>query len=257
MSYKINFSRNLARIDSSDVFDSNPITVPFYEVDYVCKNPSLHEEDAEAKFQVIKGILKYLIEIAKPKTIADVGCGSCLVITKLLDYLHTEVDPEISGVGIDVSARILLHSEKHPSLVKLRADGSDIPLERKSISLTFCIDILEHVGDPKLLLAEVARISHFVILKVPLELSLYTTLKGGGSRLDKLSRQYGHMHHFDRQSLLRLITPYFEIIHEGYDVIPNRIPMLDLFQRLLISFKLKRLFRLVFGGFIILLVKSR
>ncbi len=251
------FTRDVIQTESSDIYDSKPPSDPFYELHYLKINPMLHEEDAEAKFQAIKKILKILLPIKKLKTIADIGCGSCAVLTKILDYLHKEVDEKISAVGIDISSQILLRCNKHRNLIKLRANCEYIPLENKSISLSLCIDIVEHSNDPSSLLKEVSRISEFAIFKIPLELCLYTKMKGNKRRLAKMKEQFGHIQHFSRGKILQLIQSHFDVIYEGYEKIPNRFFLLDKFQELLIKLGLKQLFAFLFGGFVILLTKSK
>jgi ubiquinone/menaquinone biosynthesis C-methylase UbiE len=142
-------------------------------------------------------------------------------------------------------------------MIKLRSNCEDIPIEDKSISLCMCIDIIEHVIKPNLVLSEVARISNFAIFKIPLELSLFTFFAGNRQRLKKLKSKYGHIHHFNRRSLLRLIEENFEVLHEGYEKIPNRWYVLDKLQDVLIALGLKGLFAFIFGGFIILVVRSK
>jgi len=116
---------------------------------------------------------------------------------------------------------------------------------------------VEHIEKSNPLLQEVARISEFAIFKVPLELSLYTTFKGGAARLARLKQQYGHIIHFNRVNLLQLLRPHFDVLLESYEIIPNRNFVVEKVQKVPLYFRLHRAFAFLFGGFIVLLAKSR
>ncbi|MFH1287978.1 MAG: class I SAM-dependent methyltransferase, partial [bacterium] len=232
--------------------------IVFYEKDYLKLNPTLHEEDIETKFKsIVKALNVLRLKCRNIEIIADIGCGSCKLLIKILDYMHKNMDSKICALGIDVSFQILSIGEKHPNLIKLRTDAEKIPLENNSISLSLCIDIIEHINHPDLFLKEIARISQFAIFKIPLELCFYTTIKGGKQRLTKLKNQYGHIHHFNRNSIMQLVNEHFYIIYEDYEKIPNRAFFFDKMQEILLVSNLHHMFAFMFGGFIILLAKSR
>jgi SAM-dependent methyltransferase len=244
-------------IDALALYDGEPDKIHYYEEEYLKINPTLHEEDAESKFLAIRKCLEKVSVASEIKAIADIGCGSCIALIKTLDYLHQRVDPDIYAVGVDVSLQILLKSKRHPHLIKLRANCEDIPIESDSMSLCICMDIVEHVNNPELLLQEVARLSKYAIFKIPVELCLYTTLRGRKRRLRKLEKTYGHIHHFNRNTVVELLKGNFEIKYEAYEKIPNRSFLIDALQEFLLRLKLYKVYAIVFGGFIILVAKSR
>lgn len=244
-------------IDELGLYDGEPDKIHYYEEEYLKINPTLHEEDAESKFQAIRKCLEKVLLLSEIKSVADIGCGSCIALIKTLEYLHQRINVTIYAVGVDVSLQILLKGRQHPNLIKLRANCEDIPIESDSVSLCICMDIVEHVGNPELLLQEVERLSKFAIFKIPIELCLYTTLRGGERRLKKLERTYGHIHHFRRHTIVELLKRNFEIIYEAYEKIPNRSFLVDALQEFLLRLKLYRIYAAVFGGFIVLVVRSR
>ena len=257
MSYKIQFKKLVNYNHQAGFYDNEPQHSAFYEKDYLLINPTLHKQDAEAKFQIIKECISIISPSNKIQTIADFGCGFCAVLIKILDYLHKKIDNNISAVGIDISSNILVNGGKQPYLIKLRSNCENNPLSDCSISLSFCIDLIEHVKNPNSLLREISRISKFAIFKIPIELSLFTVLKGGKKRLYKLERKYGHIHHFNRKSIIHNIENYFDIIYETYSKIPNRMFLIDKLQDIIIKLKLYKLYSISFGGFIILATKSK
>lgn len=256
MTNRIEFKNDISFLPDLDIYTSDDKGADFYENEYLSINPNMHEDDSDAKYQIIKKSLKYIISENQVETIADIGCGSCLVLNKILTFLKREED-KISAVGIDISKTILLNSIKSPNIVKLRANCENIPIENKSITISFCIDILEHVNNPNLALKEVSRLSKFVIFKIPLELSFYTLLKGWRRRLNKLEKKFGHIHHFNRRDVFKLIQPYFDVKKIFYQKIPNRTLLFDFIQNFLLKKKLYFLFSCLWGGFIIIVCESK
>lgn len=257
MSYKIKFKRPIFYNNEARFYDNEPQHSAFYEKDYLLINPTLHKQDSDAKIQLIKECISLITPSITIQTIADFGCGSCVVLTNILDYLHKKIDSNISAVGIDISSNILVNGEKHSYMTKLRSNCENNPLSDNSISLSFCIDLIEHIQNPNLLLREISRISEFAIFKIPIELSFYTMMKGGKKRLYKLERKYGHIHHFNRKAIIHIIEDYFDITYETYSKIPNRMILIDKLQDILIKLKLFKLYSVCFGGFIILATKSK
>lgn len=258
MTSKIKLNETIVYLSDLDIYTSTCENIEFYENDYLNMNPDMHKDDSESKFHTIKEVLKYIILDTQVESIADIGCGSCVVLKKLLDYIKQENNNNnIYAVGIDVSKTILLNGIKSHNIIKLRANCEDIPLESKSITISFCIDILEHVNNPILALKEVSRLSKFVIFKIPLELSLYTILKGWNYRLKKMEREFGHIHHFNRRDVFKLIQPFFYVKNIFYQKIPNRNVLFDYFQNFLLKYKLYSLFSCIWGGFIIIVGESK
>lgn len=247
-------SRDTDVLDAAHRVPSDPA---FYETRYLELNPTLHEEDVEDKFQALRIVLQLVIPKLYIRLVGDIGCGSCSVLVKALDYLCQTAHKNIRGLGIDISSRILSLAKQHPNVSKVTANCEEIPLKNRSVSLGICFDVVEHVRDPRSLVREVARISRFAVFRIPLELSLYTRLNGNKGRLTKLRRQYGHIHHFSRSSAVRLIRAEFDVLFEDYAKIPNRCLLFDKLQDMLIRADLNQLFASLFGGFVILLVSSK
>jgi hypothetical protein len=68
------------------------------------------------------------------------------------------------------------------------------------------------------------------MFKIPIEQSIYTILAGNKKRLEKLEKKFGHIHHFSRKAIIRLIEEEFEILYENYEIIPNRGLFLESIQ---------------------------
>lgn len=189
----------------------------------------------------------------RPTTVLDVGSGSGKVLQKTLDYLEND-GTRVSGIALDLSSAILRGAVVDQRITKLRASCQDIPVPSQSVDLAICMDIIEHVTEPAAAVREIARTSRTALFKIPLERSLYTVLGGNQRRLRSLHEKYGHVHHFNRQTALQILTKDFDLFYESYEPIPNRTPVTAALQRLLINNH--RVFAIIFGGFIIVAGRS-
>ena len=152
---------------------------------------------------------------------------------------------------------ILSEGVPHPCLVRLRASADHLPLDDCVVSLALCMDIVEHVPDPAVLLREVRRVAPRVVLKIPLERSWYTTLRGGRWRLAALRERFGHLHHFRVDDVRRLLLlTGLRVRYERFLIIPRRSFPLDALQRLLLRCGWTGLFARLFGGFVIIGAES-
>lgn len=254
--YLPSWSRPVGFDRALGIYDDHPTENSYYEQDYVEMNPSLHEEDAPAKLAAVASCLGQAVPLNEIDTIADFGAGRCIVTARSIDLARSATSHEVHGIAIDVSRRILGRSIDHPNLIKLRATCEDVPLETGSISLALCMDIVEHVSNPELLVREVARVSRYCVFKIPIERCLYTQLRGGRRRLARLRTKLGHVHHFSRRGARDLVASELTILNEAFQPIPRRGPVLDYVQRVLLDLGLRRTFAATFGGFIVLMARS-
>jgi SAM-dependent methyltransferase len=78
----------------------------------------------------------------------DVGCGDGLLARALLDQR-----PDVTVRGIDVLVRKQTHVPVEPF------NGSEIPAATGSYDIVMFVDVLHHVADPVILLAEAVRVA--------------------------------------------------------------------------------------------------
>jgi SAM-dependent methyltransferase len=190
-------------------------------------------------------------------SIADLGCGSGLLLKGILDYLEERRALRPPALAIDVSAAILRRGTFDSRVTRLRASCENIPLEDSSLSLATCMDVLEHLEYPDRAAREIARVASYCIVKTPLERSFYTLVRGGRRRLARLRSRYGHIHHFDRASLLAILSPHFHILAEDHLPIPDRSRPMAALQRTLLTISPALLYDRLFGGFLVLALRSK
>ncbi|MBU2578583.1 class I SAM-dependent methyltransferase [Patescibacteria group bacterium] len=255
---RIEFTRKIVFNQEGNFFDDHPVNNDFYEHKYLTITPSLHEENLLDKTKIIKKIIGFLMAKhgLKPQKIIDIGSGSTLILRNTLKFLSSLGYEHCFGLAIDLSTSILQSSLSYEKICKLRADASSLPVQDKSFDVLLMVDLLEHTRNPSKVIKEALRVATYVIIKTPIELSLYTLFRGGRARLCELEKKYGHIQHFNRHQLKDLIGSN-RVLWESYAKIPDRTFLIDLLQSILLKFKLHALFRGLFGGFIILVLTNK
>ncbi|MEZ4902032.1 MAG: class I SAM-dependent methyltransferase [Spirosomataceae bacterium] len=139
------------------------------------------------------------------KKVLDVGAGDGAVLQELNQRKFTEnlYAVEISNSGIEKISQRKLASLREVKLF----DGYKIPYEDKAFELATCSHVIEHVEHPRLLLREIARVSEYQILEIPIDFSLFVDQK-----IDHFL-SYGH---------INIYTPAlfkFLLKSEGFEVL--------------------------------------
>ena len=100
--------------------------------------------------------------------IFDVGCGKGL----LLMLLERE---GFKCYGLDISSNVLKNARGKSNAEFVKGDIYKLPFKDKSFDVIFCMDVMEHLFDPHLAIAEIKRIlkdDGFAYFSFPLELHL-------------------------------------------------------------------------------------
>jgi SAM-dependent methyltransferase len=102
---------------------------------------------------------------APPQTICEVGCGDGVILAQLHDRGFGEAFD-----GFEVSVEAVEIAKRNPAFRRIEPyDGQRLPVPDDSYDLGILSHVLEHVPDPRALLAETARACQRVIVEVPLE----------------------------------------------------------------------------------------
>lgn len=152
--------------------------------------------------------------------ILEVGCGA----GNILDNIERG-----DLMGLDISESMVAKSKARlgERAQIVLADAQEMPFAQASFDKVICSEVLEHLPDPGLVLAEIARILKphgFVIVSVPNEplinflkdalrrLRLYGLVSGrlGGYRSPVCMDEEWHLHTFDLRLLLDISRPLFQ-----------------------------------------------
>lgn len=93
----------------------------------------------------------FVERFGRGKTILEVGCGTGLVLTRLVRFAK-------SAQGIDLSPGMLKHAEARGLDVR-EGSATDIPFPDASFDVTCSFKVLSHVPDIETALSEMARVT--------------------------------------------------------------------------------------------------
>jgi ubiquinone/menaquinone biosynthesis C-methylase UbiE len=145
-----------------------------------------------------------------PETVLEVGCGEGQLSQRLLrgaderrrrPQRFVACDLEIAqAVGLD------------PLIEVRRASVYALPFEDRSFDLVVCCEVLEHLAEPDRGLKEVARVARRgVVVSTPREPLWRAMNMMRGKYLRDLGNTPGHVQHFGRRDLRRLVGRHLRV----------------------------------------------
>lgn len=147
------------------------------------------------------GAVSELYSKVRPARVLEVGCGEGRLADHLMSLRHSPEQFEACDLSLDKLAPGL------DSRIRFRAaDIYQLPYESHQFDLVVCCEVLEHLEEPARGLAEIARVaSHSVLVSTPRE-PLWRALNlVRGRYVFALGNTPGHVQHFSRSQLLRLL----------------------------------------------------
>jgi 2-polyprenyl-3-methyl-5-hydroxy-6-metoxy-1,4-benzoquinol methylase len=155
--------------------------------------------------------MQELLQRARPASILDVGCGEGVLTEKCAERMDNG-----RVVGIDLDDPKLRHEwelRSRPNLEFRAAVGDDLPYRDGEFEAVTAMEVLEHVPDPDAVLGEMARVaSRWLLVSVPRE-PLWRALNlARGSYVRDLGNTPGHLNHWSKRGLERLLGRYGEVV---------------------------------------------
>jgi 2-polyprenyl-3-methyl-5-hydroxy-6-metoxy-1,4-benzoquinol methylase len=152
-----------------------------------------------------------LIDRAAPTSILDVGCGEGVLAEKWAERL---VDTEVVGLDLPdpkLEAEWRLRAHRNVRFIAGRAE--QLPFAEDEFDLVTAIETLEHIADPDRTLAELARVARRALLiSVPREPAWRVLNVARGAHVSRLGNTPGHVNHWSRRGLGRLLAPHGELV---------------------------------------------
>ncbi|HTZ87136.1 MAG TPA: class I SAM-dependent methyltransferase [Solirubrobacteraceae bacterium] len=134
----------------------------------------------------------------RPASTLEVGCGDGAVLSEL----HARrFGGRLQGVEITEAAVRIAGEREEIERVELY-DGSTLTEADDSFELGVVSHVLEHVGDPPALLAEIARVCNAVVVEVPLEANV--SARRAGKR--EHAEEVGHLQRLDRAGARAIVA---------------------------------------------------
>ena len=155
-----------------------------------------------------------LLESVHADRILEVGCGP----GDLAGWLLPSVDwcRQADYLGTDVSTEeILTASAAYPEKRFLSASAYGLPVRDGAFDCLWACEVFEHLEDPVRALDEVARVtSKYLLISVPWEPVWRMLNLARGHYISDWGNTPGHLQHFSRADLRRLVSRRFEILAE-------------------------------------------
>lgn len=141
--------------------------------------------------------------------VLDVGCGEGVSLT----YMQRTFTPGfITGFDLDGS-RVKQAKSGDPAGRYFISNAQDVPLPGNSVDLVICLEALEHVGEPKLVLREISRVSRkYALFSVPNEPWWRLGNMIRGKYLSMFGNTPGHINHWSLKQFLGLLEDGFEVL---------------------------------------------
>lgn len=165
---------------------------------YMENNPSWHEEHAEWKAGHIATMLAR--HGIKPRTIAEVGCGTGRVIADLAEKM-----PAVERLyGYEISPQAFERAKARES-ARVHYSETDVlkspPTEK--LDVVMAIDVFEHVDDYIGFIKGLSALGDYKVFHIPLELSVSSMLRP--ATLERARAEVGHIHYFTRETVLAVL----------------------------------------------------
>ncbi len=178
-------------------------TVSDHERKFLTKNPV-----RRACVSHFNGVIHRVVRRLAVDTALFAGCGEGFLMASL-ENLGLE---RVWGVDIDAGA-VLRASQKLPGAGFAVGDLNQPPYLAGSADLVICLQVLEHIEDPKSVLREVLRLSRrYVLVSVPHEpffrLGNLLFLRN----LKRLGNAEGHVNHWGFLGFRQLLSGHHRLV---------------------------------------------
>jgi SAM-dependent methyltransferase len=155
--------------------------------------------------------LDELIDLARPASILDVGCGEGVLTAAWAQRPGVQ---RVVGVDVeDAGLRREWARRARPGLgLSAAPAGAPLPFPDRAFDLVAAVEVLEHAAEPERLLGELARCARtHVLVSVPRE-PLWRALNlARGAYWGSLGNTPGHRHHFSARRLDELVAGHGHI----------------------------------------------
>jgi 2-polyprenyl-3-methyl-5-hydroxy-6-metoxy-1,4-benzoquinol methylase len=157
-----------------------------------------------------EGDLDELLEAAAPSSLLDVGCGEGVLVHR---WALRMGDARVVGIDLEEeSIQAGWAQRQAPNLEYRVMEAGRLPFADGEFDLASAIEVLEHLPDPALTLAEMARCARrHLLVSVPREPLWRMLNMARGAYWRALGNTPGHLNHWSRRSFVELLARHGEV----------------------------------------------
>jgi SAM-dependent methyltransferase len=148
-----------------------------------------------------------LWEMARPRSVLDVGCGEGVLTYEWAERLN---DGRIVGIDLDdPKLRAEWEKRQRPNLEYRAEEATRLTFQNDEFDMATAIEVLEHVPEPEQTLAEMARVAErYLLVSVPREPIWRMVNMARGAYWKTLGNTPGHVNHWSKVGFKSLLTQY-------------------------------------------------
>ena len=184
---------------------------------YLEKNPTLHTEDSEFKFQNVKKFLDLIVVKKNKIKILDIGGGAGIIGKLVLEYFQKKGSLVIFH-SLDLSTQMLKIQKQNNPQIKKTINCSIEDCTEKNYNLILMIDVIEHIENKQSVAKCLNYLGDNIIYNIPIEKNLFDYLKNltqSFKYYEKQKKRWGHVHFFSINSAKSFLKKHHKII-ESY-----------------------------------------
>ena len=152
--------------------------------------------------------------ISKGSKALDVGCGDGTFAVALSTRIPSVSGVDISAVAVEAAIRRGIKAKQ------VNIDAEPLPFAEGVFDTITCLDVLEHVLDPRIAVREIARVSSpgaTLVITTP-NMRYWRHIKSlirgkfPLTSMDEEGYDGGHLHYYTAANLSELVMPWFDVV---------------------------------------------